>query len=72
MKSGIRDAINDYDRSKKCVIYKLDVDSSGIFHDVGAHVLLDGDEFSDNVDNEWVRLVDDKVRVFVCFFSQLE
>jgi hypothetical protein len=61
-RSGIQDAIDGYDRSKKCVIYKLDVDSSGIFHRANALVLLDGDA---SLDNEWGRLMDDKVRSFV-------
>ncbi len=65
-RSGIRDAIDGYDRSKKCVIYKLDVDSSGIFHHAGALVLLDGDA---SLDNEWGRLMDDKVRSFVSLVS---
>lgn len=58
-KSKLRDAIEKYNfHGKRCIIYKLDVDKMGIFHDAGYTIVLDSNE---ELNNEWNRLVDDNV-----------
>ena len=60
-KCGIYDAIENFDRSKKCKLYKLDVEKSGLFYDAGpATIKSDGDG-----DSAWNQLKDDNVRVFI-------
>ena len=61
-KCGIHDAIVNYDRSKRCKLYKLDVERSSLFCDAGTIVLSDGDVW---LDGEWDRFKDDNVRVFI-------
>lgn len=43
-KCKINNAIKNYDKTKRCVIYKLDVDKGGIFHDAGKMDMVDDDE----------------------------
>ena len=69
IKCKIHDAITKYDRTKQCMIYKLDVDKNGMFHDAGKLGMLDSNEAV--LDNEWIRLKDDNVRVFDFFLSRL-
>jgi len=69
-KSKIHDAITDYDRTKKCVIYKLDVDKEGIFHDGGTMDVNDSNDIT-VLDKEWDRFKGDNVRFFP-FFQPIE
>jgi hypothetical protein len=43
-KCKINNAIKNYDKTKRCVIYRLDVDKGGIFHDAGKMDMVDDDE----------------------------
>ena len=60
----IRDAITKYDRTKQCVIYKLDVDKHGIFHHSGTMEMLDSADDA-ALDKEWEWFKGDHVRAFV-------
>ncbi|KIL65408.1 hypothetical protein M378DRAFT_10794 [Amanita muscaria Koide BX008] len=55
-KFKIREAIDRYDRSKKCTIFKLDVDKQAIFNDAGHFVIADADD----LEPEWDRFKSDK------------
>ncbi|KAF8338499.1 cora-like Mg2+ transporter protein-domain-containing protein [Amanita rubescens] len=72
IKSNIFNAITTYDPKKNCVIYKLDVDCSGIFHDAGVHGLSYNAAL---VDDEWGRLLGDNqksdVRVRALFVEKM-
>ncbi len=67
-KCKIYDAINKYDRSKQCIIYKLDVDKNGIFHDSGRLEMLNSDD-QVVLDEEWDRFKGDHVRILNFFVS---
>ena len=66
----IHDAITKYDRTKQCIVYKLDVDKDGMFHDAGKLEMLDSSDEA-VLDKEWNRLKDDNVCVFGFFLCRL-
>ena len=68
-KCKIHDAITKYDRTKQCVVYKLDVDKQGIFHHAGTMEMLDSDDDA-TLDNEWDRFKGDNVGI-LCFCCRL-
>ena len=71
VKCKIYDAITKYDRTKECLIYKLDVDKGGIFHDIGKLEMLDSSDEA-VLDEEWNRFKDDNVRVFGLFLLPVD
>jgi len=69
-KCKILDAITNYDRTKQCIIYKLDIDKAGMFLDAGKLEMLDSSDEA-VLDKEWGRLKDDNVRLFDFFLRRL-
>ena len=62
-KCKIYDAITKYDRTRPCIIYKLDIDKNGIFHDSGRLEMFHSDDEA-VLDKEWDRFRGDHVRIF--------
>ena len=60
-KCKIRAAIEEYDREKKCSIYKLDVNKLGIFLDARISEMTDDDE---KMEEQWQQFIKEKVRFF--------
>ncbi|KAM6495200.1 CorA-like Mg2+ transporter domain containing protein [Amanita muscaria] len=73
-KCKIREAIREYDRSKKCMIFRMDVDKNGIFNDAGYFEVAD-DEDDAKLEPEWERFKNDNqgndVRVRALFVENM-
>ncbi|KAF8344921.1 hypothetical protein F5887DRAFT_1282922 [Amanita rubescens] len=72
-KCKIHDAI-EYDGTKPCIIYKLDVDKAGMFLDAGKLEMLDSSDKA-VLDAEWIRFKDDNqtsdIRVRALFVENM-